>query len=70
MFKEKYYNQATNERELLESIKIRAITLVTGPRQVGKTTICVEVFEKIAYAYYTLDDIRVCDEAPRDPIGF
>ena len=38
------------------SIKLRPVTLITGARQVGKTTLCRELVSKHGYNYVTLAD--------------
>lgn len=45
------------------------VLLLTGPRQVGKTTLLQEV-EKKARSYVTLDDLTLRSAAQEDPAGF
>ena len=45
------------------------VLLLTGPRQVGKTTLLQEV-QKTARSYITLDDLGVRLAAQQDPAGF
>ncbi len=39
-----------------ESIKMKPVTLITGARQVGKTTICQKISEELGFEYISLDD--------------
>ncbi len=52
--------------QILESIKTKPITLITGARQVGKSTISFE-FEKIGFNYVSLDNSREREMAKKDP---
>ncbi len=52
--------------QILESIKSKPITLITGARQVGKSTISFE-FEKIGFNYVSLDNSREREMAKKDP---
>jgi hypothetical protein len=42
------------------------VILITGPRQVGKTTTLKKLFQD-KYAYVTLDDINELEVAKTDP---
>jgi len=57
-------------REVEEAVKIMAesfkIVLITGPRQVGKSTMLKELCGD-DYAYVTLDDINNLQSAQNDP---
>ena len=53
-------------QETSESFKV---LLLTGPRQVGKTTLLQEV-QKTSRSYVTLDDLGVRVAAQQDPAGF
>ena len=41
--------ERTIKKEILKSLKIKPITLITGARQVGKSTLCYEI--KITLGY-------------------
>lgn len=60
MFNRHIYNQ------ILDSIKSKPVTLITGARQVGKSTIAFE-FEKIGFSYVSLDSSREREMARKDP---
>jgi len=61
------------ERTLKQAIQEASdsfkVLLLTGPRQVGKTTLLQEV-QKTARSYITLDDLGVRLAAQQDPAGF
>jgi predicted AAA+ superfamily ATPase len=44
------------------------VIVVTGPRQVGKTSLCQHLFSD--YAYYNLEDIALREAIAADPKGF
>lgn len=52
--------------QILDSIKSKPVTLITGARQVGKSTIAFE-FEKIGFSYVSLDSSREREMARKDP---
>ncbi len=60
-----YIRRASEEvlKEMIDSFKV---VLVTGPRQVGKTTLVKHVLNE-SYSYVTLDDINQLDVANNDP---
>ena len=60
MIKRHIYDQIVN------SIKSKPVTLITGARQVGKSTIALE-FEKMGYSYVSLDNARERETARKDP---
>lgn len=51
------------------SVKSRPVTLVTGARQVGKSTL-VQLFVEKGFKYVTLDDYREMEIAKNDPMMF
>lgn len=55
---------------VLKTIKERPITLITGARQVGKSTLCYELKKELNFNYVSLDDINELNSALTDPIGF
>ncbi len=54
--------------EILECQKYYQVIAITGPRQVGKTTLCRNLFAD--YTYYNLEDINLRTEIARDPKNF
>ena len=54
--------------EITECQKYYQVITITGPRQVGKTTLCRNLFPD--YAYYNLEDISLREEMERDPKNF
>ena len=63
MIKRNIYNQ------ILESVQTKPVTLITGARQVGKSTIALE-FEKQGFSYVSLDNYREREMAKKDPDMF
>ena len=43
--------------KILNSIKNRPVTLITGARQVGKSTLCHQLVRELKFNYVSLDDI-------------
>lgn len=56
--------------KLLHSFKVSPVTLLIGPRQVGKTTLMKEVGKELGMNYITFDTIRQLAAAQDDPEGF
>ena len=61
--------QRTILNEIINSIEEYPITLVTGVRQVGKSTL-VSYFEQINYRYISFDDTDLLSKAKADPKKF
>ena len=57
------------ERALFSRMSQRKVVLVTGARQVGKTTLLRECLPD-GYSYVTLDDYSARSLAARDPMSF
>ncbi len=55
---------------VLKSIKSKPVTLITGARQVGKSTLCRELVKTCGYNYVTLDNTRELSTAVNDPAYF
>ena len=53
------------QQNLQTAIRVLPVSVVTGPRQTGKTTLTKMV--KPPRAYFTLDDLGVLDQAEHDP---
>ena len=62
--------QRTIKQPLLDSIKSCPVTLVTGARQVGKSTLCYELKKELNYNYVSLDDMDERQLANDDPKFF
>lgn len=59
--------QRTIKDKVLNSIKNRPITLITGARQVGKSTLCKEIAKEFGYNYVSLDITKERQTAIKDP---
>ncbi len=60
-----------NITQKLEAALARSpVSLLTGARQTGKTTLIKEVGSQKGYSYVTFDDLRFLSAAKTDPIGF
>lgn len=57
----------TIKKDIINKINSKAITLITGARQVGKSTLCYQLKKELGYEYISLDDIRNRQQALRDP---
>ncbi|WP_027119458.1 ATP-binding protein [[Mycoplasma] testudinis] len=57
----------TIQEKIIESIKTYPITLVTGARQVGKSTICYELKNLMGFTYVSLDNAANLRLALDDP---
>ena len=64
------YIQRDLERKFLEMSKFFKAVLVTGARQVGKTTMLKHLTEGTSRKYVSLDDITVRELAKNDPVLF
>jgi predicted AAA+ superfamily ATPase len=58
------------EKVLLKVSSQFKVVLVTGPRQVGKTTMLIKLMEGTDRKYVTLDDLTTRDLAKNDPGSF
>jgi len=56
--------------KVLKSISSKPITIITGSRQVGKSTLCKEFVKRHGYNYVTLDNTRELASAKNDPAMF
>lgn len=57
----------TIKETIIKCIKTKPVTLVTGARQVGKSTLCYEIKKQFNFNYVSLDDIRERELAIKDP---
>ncbi len=51
---------------VIESLKSFPVTLITGARQTGKSTLAMQIFEN----YVTFDDINAYNSSKSDPVSF
>lgn len=63
-----FYVQRSLRAEIVENFKYFSVITITGPRQVGKTTLCRNAFPD--YAYYNLEDVSVREQIVNDPKTF
>ncbi len=63
------YLQRQIETTLKESIKEFPVIAVMGPRQVGKSTLLKQLFQK-KYKYITFDDLSIRSQAQKEPALF
>ena len=61
------YIHRSLEKIVLEVSKEYPVVLVTGPRQVGKTTMLQKLMEKTNRSYISLDDLNDRNLAKTDP---
>ena len=59
--------ERTIEKEVIKSIKNRPVVLITGARQVGKSTLCFKLKRELGFNYVSLDDLRLREQAKSDP---
>jgi predicted AAA+ superfamily ATPase len=62
--------ERTIKSKVLNSIKTRPVALITGARQVGKSTLCRELMNLMPFSYVTLDNLRERETAVKDPEFF
>ena len=55
---------------IIESIKNKPVTLITGARQTGKTFLCRDIHETMGIDYVTLADRQERELANKDPDAF
>jgi predicted AAA+ superfamily ATPase len=57
-------------RQLIADLTLYPVVALVGARQVGKTTLCLQLAEELGLARRTLDDRDVREQALSDPEGF
>lgn len=57
----------TIKDSVLKAIKNKPVVLITGARQVGKSTLCGEIKKECGYEYVSLDNLRERETAIKDP---
>lgn len=55
---------------ILETIQNKPVTVITGARQVGKTTLCTEIEKDLGFDYVSLADPLERNAAKEDPSAF
>ena len=58
------------EKPLVDALADTPVVIVHGPRQCGKTTLAIEVGERLGFDYLNLDDDAARRAAQADPAGF
>ncbi len=56
--------------EIIKTINNKAVTVITGARQVGKTTLCELIEKELGFGYISLADPLVRSAAKNDPAEF
>ena len=56
MLESTYKIKRTIYKEIIDTINNKAVTVITGARQVGKTTICSKLEEELGFNYVSLAD--------------
>lgn len=62
--------ERTIYKTVLEKIKNKPVTVITGSRQVGKSTLCKMLVEREHFNYVSLDNLRDLAFASNDPAAF
>jgi len=60
----------TIKKQILEKMELFPVIVITGPRQVGKSTLVVEIAKEKKYKYITLDSLEERKLALQDPKFF
>ena len=59
--------QRTIKESVIKGIKTKPVVLITGARQVGKSTLCSEFVKELNFNYVSLDNFRERELAINDP---
>lgn len=57
-------------QEIIKTIKNKAVTVITGARQVGKTTLCGLIEKELNFNYVSLANPLIRESAKSDPSAF
>ncbi len=57
-------------KEIIKTIKNKPVTVITGARQVGKTTLCTLIEKELGFGYISLADPLAQISARQDPAEF
>jgi len=67
MLESTYKIKRTIYKEIIDTINNKAVTVIKGARQVGKTTICSKLEEELGFNYVSLADPIIRNAAKSDP---
>ena len=62
--------ERTIYKEILKTVRNKAVTVITGARQVGKTTLCGLIQRDMGFGYVSLANVLDRQAAKRDPMAF
>lgn len=62
--------ERTIYKEITKTVKNKAVTVITGARQVGKTTLCVLLQKEMGFGYVSLANVLDRQAAKNDPMEF
>ena len=62
--------ERTIYKEVLKKIRTKPVTVITGSRQVGKSTLCRMLVDNENFNYVSLDNIKDLATASNDPAAF
>lgn len=57
-------------KKIKDTIKVKPVTIITGARQVGKSTLCKVLKDELGFDYVSFDDRRELQTAKLDPAIF
>lgn len=57
----------TIKEHIIKALKNKPVVLITGARQVGKSTLCSEIAKEYGFNYVSLDNLRERETAINDP---
>ncbi len=57
-------------KEIVKTVKNKAVTVITGARQVGKTTLCGLLQKELGFGYVSLANVLERQSAKEDPMAF
>ena len=57
----------TIKESVIKAMNNKPVVLITGARQVGKSTLCGEIKKEFGYEYVSLDNLRERETAIKDP---
>ena len=55
------------EKAIIDAMQVKPVVLITGARQVGKSTLCNSIAKDFNYNYVSLDNLRERETAINDP---
>lgn len=57
----------TIKESVIKAMNNKPVVLITGARQVGKSTLCGEIKKEFGYEYVSLDNLRERETVIKDP---